>query len=399
MAVNRVNKQNYKVETLHELEDVDIDSIVVDKQSNRLLFATANNHSTEFIAFDKRFAFLQNWYKDELSKTIMVLNGSDNGNKFILESSDLFGRQQWLVDTPTQQITPLEKQILPGKQSRVGSYQAIEIPSDNGIPIQAFLARPSFIAPDLKIPTVVYIHGGPRVRAYPKYAPDISFLTNRGYAVLVVNYYGSTGYGKNYMQLPVGDYASLPNSISAAVDWLIDSGSADPAKIALMGGSYGGYLSLLMPSLDSRFACSIAINSVTDLYRMAIFDREKYDEESFSRTTLAKYHGDDLNSNYESWSPINQTDYKRNAVLMVHAEDDRTVPIEQSTEFYKKFKSTNSIRFITLANESHGLQRWTSRLRILRESEKFLAQCLGGPKGGFDYYSIVEPLSRIYYLF
>jgi dipeptidyl aminopeptidase/acylaminoacyl peptidase len=103
-------------------------------------------------------------------------------------------------------------------------------------------------------------------------------------------------------------------------------------------------------------------------------------------------------ADYDTWSPIglNYTDYK---ILLVHAEGDRRVPIEQSTEFYKKFKSTNSIRFVTLANESHRLQRWTSRLRILRESEKFLAQCLGGPKGGFDYYSIVEPLSRIYYLF
>jgi len=397
VAVNRVNKQSYKIDTLYEPKNVDIESVTADKQS-KLLFATTDKHTTEFIVFDKRFAFLQNWHKDQLSKTVVVLNGSDNGDKFILESSDLSGRQQWLVDTPTQQITPLEERILPDKQSRVGSYQAIEIPTGNGIPVQAFLARPNFIAPDIKIPTVVYLHGGPTARSYPGYNPEISFLTNRGYAVLVVNYHGSTGYGKNYIQLPVKDFASLPNSVSAAVDWLIDSGSADPDKIALMGGSYGGYLSLLMPSLDNRFACSIAINPVTNLSNLAAHFKQKYGEEIFKDTFVNKYHGDGESSTYKDWSPINQANYRGNKILLIHAENDRRVPIEQSTEFYKKFKSTNSIKFVTLANESHGLEFWTSRLRVLRESEKFLAQCIGGAKGGFDYYSIVEPLSRIHFL-
>lgn len=395
VAVNRVNKQSYKIDTLYEPEDIDIESVTVNKQ-NKLLFATTHKHTTEFTVFDQRFAFLQDWHQDQLSKTVTVLNSTDNGDKFILLSSDLSGHQKWLGDTQTQQLTLLEKRILPGKQSWVGSYRAIEIPTDNGVSVQTFLARPNFIASDIKIPTVVYLHGGPTARSYPEYNPEISFLTNRGYAVLVVNYHGSTGYGIDYMRLPYGNFISLPNSVSAAVDWLIDSGSANPDKIALMGGSYGGYLSLLMPGLDNRFACSIAINPATDLSNLEAHFKQKYGEEELSRSFVNKYHGE--SPTYKDWSPINQSNYRDNKILLIHAENDHRVPIEQSTEFYKKFKSTNSIRFVTLANESHGLGFWTSHLRVLRESEKFLAQCLGGPQGGFDYYSVVEPLSRIHFL-
>jgi len=400
VAVYRIDKQSYKVETLYELEVVDIEGVAVDIQSNKPLFATVNSDSTELALFDKRFSFLRDWFqKDQHSKVIFVKSYSDSWDKFILTSSDLSGRQDWLINASTQNITPLNKPAFFERENQLGYYQSIEIPMEGDVPVRAFLARPSFIAPDAKIPTVVYVHGGPRSRSYPMYDPQVSFLINRGYAVLVVNYYGSTGYGKSYSQLPVKNFALLPASVSAAVDWLIDSDLADPDKLALMGSSYGGYLALLMPSLDNRFACSIAINPVTDLNKMAIYSKEKFGEEVFNRSPFARYHDVDLNTSYKKWSPINQTDYSDKKILLVHAEDDRRVPLEQSTEFYKKFDSTNEINFITLPHESHGLRSWTSRLRILRENEKFLAKCLGGANGGFDYYSLAEPLRNIYYLF
>ncbi len=402
MAVNRVNRQTYNIETLYEQEDADIDSIAVDKQNDKLLFAIINSNTTKFIALDKRFAFLENLHKkNQSSQTLMINSHSGDWNRFVVTSSDLSGWRHKLVDVETQQITPLEEQTLPGKQSRVGSYQEVEIPTDNGVPVRAFLARPNFIAPDLKMPTVIYLHGGPKSRSYPGYYPDISFLTNRGYAVLVVNYYGSTGFGKDYMRLPYGNFVSLPDSVSSAVDWLLDSGSADPDKLALMGGSYGGYLSLLLPDLDNRFACSVAINPVTDLSNLVSRDKNDFGEKEFeTHFWSSQYHANDPAADYDTWSPIKQNNYKTDyKILLIHAEDDRRVPIEQSEKFYRKFKSSNEIKFITLANESHGIGFWTNRLRILRESEKFLAKCLGGPKGGFDYYSLVEPLRRFYHFF
>jgi len=399
IAVNQVNKQTYNIQTLYEQEDVDVERIAVDKQSNKLLFAITNSHTTKFIALNKRFAFLENLHKkNQSSQTLTINSHSGDWNKFVVTSSDLSGWRHKLVDVEAQQITLLEEQTLPGKQSRVGSYKEVEIPTDNGVPVRAFLARPNFVAPDLKMPTVIYLHGGPKSRSYPGYYPDISFLTNRGYAVLVVNYYGSTGFGKDYMRLPYGNFVSLPDSVSAAVDWLLDSGSADSDKLALMGYSYGGYLSLLMPSLDNRFACSVAVNAASDASKLITEDKNNFGEEVFIRYfSRSYYHGYSNIEYHNTWSPIkhNYAGYK---MLLVHAEFDRRIPIEQSENFYRKFKSSNEIKFITLANESHGVGFWTNRLRILRESEKFLGQCLGGAKGGFDYYSIVEPLSRIHFM-
>jgi dipeptidyl aminopeptidase/acylaminoacyl peptidase len=249
---------------------------------------------------------------------------------------------------------------------------------------------------------VIYLHGGPKSRSYPSYNPEISFLTNRGYAVLVVNYYGSTGFGKDYMRVPYGNFVSLLDSVSSAVDWLLSSGYADAEQLALMGASYGGYLSLLLTDLDNRFACSIAINPVTDLSNLVARDKNDFGEKEFeTHFWSSQYYGNGPAADYDSWSPIKRNNYKTDyKILLIHAEDDRRIPIEQSESFYRKFKSSNEIKFITLANESHGVGFWTNRLRILRESEKFLGQCLGGAKGGFDYYSIVEPLSRIrFFLF
>jgi len=124
VAVYRVDRQSYKVEILHEAETVDIESIAMDKQSNKPLFATVNSDSTEFAVFDNRFTFLRDWYKkDQHSKVITVKSYSDSWDKFILTSSDLSGWQDWLVDTSTQTITPLNRSTLFEKDNQLGNCQ------------------------------------------------------------------------------------------------------------------------------------------------------------------------------------------------------------------------------------------------------------------------------------
>src|SRR5262249_57246116 len=119
----------------------------------------------------------------------------------------------------------------------------------DGLTIQGYLTKPVGVTPK-DLPTVLLVHGGPWARDTWGFDPLSQFLANRGYAVLQVNYRGSTGYGKEFLNAGNREWAGkMHQDLIDGVNWIVKEGVADPKKIAIAGGSYGGYATLLGPSV------------------------------------------------------------------------------------------------------------------------------------------------------
>jgi dipeptidyl aminopeptidase/acylaminoacyl peptidase len=239
---------------------------------------------------------------------------------------------------------------------------------------------------------VLMVHGGPWERDYWQYNSEVQFLANRGYAVLQINYRGSTGYGRHFQELAIGEFAGkMQDDLLDGVNWAINKGIADPTKIAIVGASYGGYAVLVGLSFTPEtFACGIDINGPTDLVKLAE-NFPPYWKLEMDR--LYQYAGDPSKEEdrliMQAKSPLFKAANITKPLMIIQGADDVRVRAEQSTALVKKLKGFNKdVDFWLIPGVAHGITHWPHRLKLFRKMEDFLAACLGGRSSGFDFYQL-----------
>jgi dipeptidyl aminopeptidase/acylaminoacyl peptidase len=218
------------------------------------------------------------------------------------------------------------------------------------------------------------------------------FLANRGYAVLQVNFRGSSGYGKTFQQAAMGEFAGkMHTDLLDGLDYLVQHGISDPTKVAIMGASYGGYASLVgMTHTPDRFACAINLFGMSDIASLV------NDAPPYWSLAMFKWHdyvGDptkqeDLQRMRDK-SPLYMADQVRGPILILQGALDARVNLNQSTRMVEALrKAGKPVDFVLLPKEGHGLSRWIDRLTYYRKTEDFLAQCLGGRSNGYDFFEL-----------
>lgn len=303
------------------------------------------------------------------------------------------GGQHVLYDAGQERITILGElsrsrihAISPLPRQRPVAFQ-----SRDGLSLHGYLTLPAGGGEHL--PTVLYVHGGPWGRDVAFDGDTMPlFLANRGYAVLQVNFRGSTGYGRAFEEAARHEFAGkMHQDLLDGVDDLIRQGIADPDKVAIMGASYGGYASLVgMTITPDRFACGISAAGVSDLAGL-IENAPPYWE--LSKEGWLKYVGDPgvpaERAAMNAKSPLYFADRVRGPVLIFHGDNDQRVRLDQSTRMVEALrKAGKEVDFHVFKNTGHGIGTWPDRLSYYREIEDFLASCLGGRSGGFDYYQL-----------
>ncbi|MBD3277205.1 MAG: prolyl oligopeptidase family serine peptidase, partial [Candidatus Aegiribacteria sp.] len=208
--------------------------------------------------------------------------------------------------------------------------EEVRYTSSDGLEIPALLYRPKQGLSDELPPAVIQLHGGPNYQTYNCWQPRIQLLVNRGYLVLAPQFRGSTGYGREFEQLSKGDWGGgdLQDVISAA-DWLVSTEQADPAKIALLGGSYGGYLMLMaMAKTPDRWAVGIDLFGFVDL---KTFHENASD---WMREWIEKQIGSpEQNLDfYSERSPISHCVNIDAPLLILQGENDERVPLAQAKQ-------------------------------------------------------------------
>ncbi|WP_262690800.1 alpha/beta hydrolase family protein [Kordiimonas aestuarii] len=239
----------------------------------------------------------------------------------------------------------------------------------DGLPIAAYLTLPNDKAPE-RLPMVVLPHGGPHARDTMHYDFLSQFLANRGYAVLRPNFRGSTGYGERFRRLGRGQWGgAMQDDVTDATLWAIEQGIADPDRICIAGGSYGGYAALMGAIKEpSLYRCTVSINGATDLIHLTRRLKDNFLLKKYANTVGLKGEGAKLVSPYHRVKGINIP------VLIIHAKDDPVVPFEHGEKMYKALKKLKKkVSFKVLENADHYFATEQSRIEVLAALEGFLA--------------------------
>ena len=213
------------------------------------------------------------------------------------------------------------------------------------------------------LPVIISVHGGPEGQEQPNFNAIYQYFLSRGYAVLAPNVRGSTGYGKTYAHLDdVRKREDSVKDLAAAVDWLKTQGGADPRRIAVMGGSYGGYMTLaaitLYPDLWAAAVDTVGIANFETNLRNTSGYRRKLREREYG--TLER----DLDF-LKSISPIYKVDRIKTPLMVIHGKNDPRVPYTEAEQIVKALRDRNMpVEYKLFEDEGHGIAKLSNRLTL-----------------------------------
>jgi dipeptidyl aminopeptidase/acylaminoacyl peptidase len=249
----------------------------------------------------------------------------------------------------------------------------------DGLRVEGYLTLPPGVPPR-DLPLVLDVHGGPWHRDEWGYDPEAQWLANRGYACLQVNFRGSTGYGKDFLNAGNREWGGkMHDDLVDAVQWAVDQGVASRTRIAIYGGSYGGYAALVGATLTpDRFRCAVAIvgpsNLITFIETIP----------PYWSTFLAMLHERVGNPETDaeflrSRSPLTYVDRIRIPMLIAQGANDPRVKRSESEQIVAAMKAKGiPHEYLVFEDEGHGFAKPENRLRFYAVAERFLARYLGG---------------------
>lgn len=370
-----------ELEVVFEHPEVDVGHLLGSEKRKVITAATFTRDKREYHFFDDWRRKLQENLEKKLPGMEVSLVSSDRDEtRFIVRSqSDRTRGASWFYDAKTDELRKLadvspwldEKQMAPMKPVRITARDGLVLP--------AYLTLPPGVEPK-NLPAVLYVHGGPWVRDSWGFDGSAQFLANRGYAVLQVNYRGSTGYGRAFWEKGFKQWGkAMQDDLTDAAKWLVDQGIADPKRIAIYGGSYGGYAALAgMAFTPDVYAAGISFVGPSNLFTLL--------------ETVPPYWEPMRKMNYEmigdpekekgllrAASPLFSADKIKAPLLIAQGANDPRVKKAESDQIVSALKKRGvDVPYIVKDNEGHGFSNEENRLYFYRAVEKFLARHLGG---------------------
>jgi dipeptidyl aminopeptidase/acylaminoacyl peptidase len=292
----------------------------------------------------------------------------------------------YLVNRRTRERTLLGRSAIAPYAEQLAAIEPISLKSRDGLTLHGYLARPR--GGGAPAPLVLLVHGGPWFRDYWGYDSTVQFLTNRGYAVLRINYRASTGYGRAFVEAGVRQHSrAMHDDLIDGVRWAIAKGIADPRRVAIMGASYGGYATLVgLTFTPEVFACGVDFFGPSNLVSL-LEARPAYWTWSFFQPYYRKYYGEvtqpDDRRRLESQSPLFRADRVQRPLLVIHGANDPNVRKQESDQMVEALRREGKdVEYFVLYDEGHGgFGNPTSVVRTYRVVEGFLARHLGGRSG------------------
>ncbi|MGZ3236321.1 MAG: S9 family peptidase [Burkholderiaceae bacterium] len=372
--------------------DVDVAHAKISARSLQPLLAGFEPEYPKTEFFDARLRAGMHELLDGKPAVFHLLSIDDEERRMTVWIGTDHGARNYLYDAETGKATLLGESKLMRKSAPLASVKPIAFQSRDGLTLHGYLTLPVGVVPE-KLPLVLAVHGGPWARdTWMGVAESSQFLANRGYAVLNINYRGSLGYGRIFLEKAIGEFAGkMHDDLIDGVNWAISTGLADPNKIAIAGRSYGGYATLVgMTFTPDVFACGVASVGPTDLARLLENVPPYWD---LGMPWWHRYVGDPANpedrKKMDAKSPLFKAAAVTKPILIMHGVNDVRVKLEQSELMVDALrKAGKQVDYVTFQNDGHRNRNWTNNLTHYRKMEDFLASCLGGRSSGFDFYQL-----------
>ena len=368
-----------ELEKLFEHPDVDVSTLSYSRKRKVLTGIAYTTWKTERQFLDTEAEQRYERLKEALGDyEIAITSHSKAEDKFVVRTySDRSLGAYYLYDVAADTVDKIAD-ISPWLQEEdMAEMKPIHYTSRDRLTIHAYLTLP--VDTEAKhLPVVVNPHGGPWVRDRWGFNPEVQFLANRGYAVLQMNYRGSTGYGKAFWEASFKQWGlAMQDDITDGVNYLIQEGIADPERVAIYGGSYGGYATLAgLTFTPDLYACGVDYVGVSNLFTF-LQTIPPYWKPMLDMMYEMVGNPETLREQFERTSPALQADKIKAPLLIAQGAKDPRVNIAESDQIVEALRARGvEVAYLVRENEGHGFHNEENRFEFYEAMEQFLNEHL-----------------------
>lgn len=340
----------------------------------------------------RRQAYTQVWLREDeasLQKTIddalpdrinLVPSRSRDGRRLVVQSySDRHPGTFYLFEPAAGKLSAIANRAPWLSEAQLGRVTLMRFKTRDGLSLDAYLTTPAGWVAGKPAPMIVLPHGGPWARNSVGYDPEAQFFASRGYVVFQPNYRGSSGYGPAISQTPRFDFRGMHNDVTDGTKALIKAGVADPARVAILGSSFGGYLAVCGAAFEpALYRCAVTIAGVFD-WELVMKEARFNDPETFRYDFWRRHLGDPQQhaEKFESISPLRATTPIKIPVFVAHGEVDPVADASQSHRLVRSLQANGSpYETMFVPGEAHGFAALTNRVELYTRIESFLKKHL-----------------------
>jgi dipeptidyl aminopeptidase/acylaminoacyl peptidase len=395
MALVKVDLATGTEAVVYEVPEVDVDRVLISRKTQQPLFAFTMPSYPRLEVYDAAMKQQLQALAGGQPASMAVTSIDDSESIYTVSVATDKGSKSYLINgSAAPQLLGENSLSRLAANVALATSKPISFTARDGLQIHGYLTLPEGTA-GKNLPMVLYVHGGPWARdrwANEGQGKTSQMMANRGYAVHQVNYRGSSGYGRAFQDKAIGEFAGkMHDDLIDGVNWAVKTGVADPAKVAIYGGSYGGYAAMVGATFTPEvFACAVNIVGVTSLARL-LETVPPYWE--LGLPWWYRFVGDPAKpadrAIMDAKSPLFHAAKATKPILIMHGVNDPRVKLEQSELMVAALKKEGKqVDYLTVKGDGHGNFKWNNNLTLFRKTEDFLAKCLGGRSSGFDYYQL-----------
>lgn len=368
-----------ELEVLYENERYDIASISYSRKRKKLLSVYCTGHKEPVRHyFDAEEEQLRQRIKAHFPNQRYGIADTDKAeeNYLIYVGGDRTRGSYWHYNALTDEAKKIADLAPWIKSDEMNAMHPVCYTTRDGLQIEAYLTLPDGLTPDTakQLPVVVNPHGGPWARDCWGYSSEVQFLSNRGYAVFQMNFRGSTGYGRHFLEASYKQWGlKMQDDITDGVKWLIEQGIANPNRIAIYGGSYGGYATLAgLTFTPDLYACGIDYVGVSNLFTfmqtIPPYWRPML-EMMYEQVGHPKHDADQL----AATSPALHADKIKVPLFVAQGANDPRVNKAESDQMVEALRQRGVVvEYMVKDNEGHGFHNQENRFDFYRAMERFL---------------------------
>lgn len=371
--------ESKKEELLFEHHEVDVASITFSKKNKSLTYysyITDRSHK-EFVDKEVEIWFVKLEKRME-GYTIGIADSNKAEDQFIIRSySDKSRGAYYFYDLKSDKLKLLVE-ISPWiKEAEMAEMRSVRFKSRDGLSLNGYLSLP-LNSKNKKIPIVINPHGGPWARDYWGFNSEVQFLVNRGYGVLQINFRGSTGYGREFLEASFKQWGQkMQEDLADGVQWLIDDGIADQNRVGIYGGSYGGYATLAGLAFHSNiYKCGVDYVGVSNLFTF-IETIPPYWENYLEMLYEMVGHPEKDKEMLHKYSPALNAEKIKAPLLIAQGANDPRVKKSESDQMVEAMRKKGvDVEYLVKDNEGHGFSNEENRFEFYRTMERFFSKHL-----------------------
>lgn len=370
-----------ELEVLYENPKYDISSISYSRKRKKLLSVYCTGHKEPVRHyFDEKERALRERIKRHFPGYRFGVADTDKAEEhyLIYVGNDRTRGKYYFYDVAKDEATLIAETAPWLHEEELVEMHAVNYTTRDGWDIEAYLSLPKgYSLENAKgLPVVVNPHGGPWARDVWGYSSEVQFLCNRGYAVFQMNFRGSTGYGRKFLEASYKQWGlAMQDDITDGVEWLIRKGYADPARIAIYGGSYGGYATLCgVTFTPSLYACAVDYVGVSNLFTF-LKTIPPYWRPMLEMMYEQIGHPEKDREQLAATSPALHAECIRVPLLIAQGSNDPRVNKAESDQMVEALRENGvTVEYMVKENEGHGFANQENRFDFYRAMEAFLGK-------------------------